>query len=96
MSSASIRLHWPARLGISLSALAPATLGPLRAFRERAMLALGSLRRIDLGRWLAAESEPSTPEQVLAWANRIANTEPGFAADLRAAALRAMVDEEQR
>lgn len=93
MSSASVRLHRPAWLGIGLSTLAPAG---LRAFRERAMLALGSLRRIDLGRWLAAESEPSTPEQVLAWANRIANTEPGFAADLRAAALRAMVDEEQR
>jgi hypothetical protein len=46
------------------------------------------LRRMD--RWqLAARDEPKTPEQVLAWAMRIQNSDPGFASDLRAAALRA-------
>jgi hypothetical protein len=31
--------------------------------------------------------EPSTPEEVLAWAHELEATQPGFAADLRAAAL---------
>lgn len=96
MSSATVQLHRPTRLGIGLSTLAPATSSAPRALWDKAMLALSSLRQLDFGHWLAAEAEPNTPEQVLAWANRIANTEPGFAADLRAAALRAMVDEEKR
>ena len=41
-------------------------------------------------RWLlsARPEEPRSAEEVLAWASRIEATEPGFAADLRAAALR--------
>ena len=96
MSSASVQLHRPTRLGIGLSTLAPATPRAPGGLWDKAMLALSSLRQLDFGHWLAAEAEPNTPEQVLAWANRIANTEPGFAADLRAAALRAMVDEAKR
>ena len=95
MSSASVQLHRPTGLGIGLSTLAQATPSAPRALWNKAMVALSSLRQLDFGHWLAAEAEPHTPEQVLAWANRIANTEPGFAADLRAAALRAMVDEEK-
>ncbi len=48
------------------------------------------LRRLDA--WLLSRrsSEPQSAEDVLAWASRIEATEPGFAGDLRAAALRSM------
>lgn len=52
------------------------------------------LRRID--RWQIERStrpEPKSPEQVLAWANRLEASDPGFAADLRAAVFR---DDAQR
>lgn len=41
-------------------------------------------------RWLASAqpAEPRTADELFAWANRIESTQPGFAADLRAAALR--------
>ena len=47
------------------------------------------LRALDS--WLLSTryQEPKTAEDVLAWASRIEATEPGSAADLRAAALRA-------
>ncbi|WP_372525208.1 hypothetical protein [Piscinibacter sp.] len=48
------------------------------------------LRRLDRSLLDRAAVEPSTPEEVLAWACRIENTDPGLASDLRAAALRAM------
>ncbi len=38
----------------------------------------------------AYRADPRTPEEVLDWACRIEATEPGYASDLRAAALRAM------
>lgn len=48
------------------------------------------LRRLDA--WLLSRrsGEPQSAEDVLAWASRIEATEPGFAGDLRAAALRSM------
>jgi hypothetical protein len=51
---------------------------------------IGQLHRLD--RWLVERDhpEPQTPAEVLDWACRIEATDPGFAADLRAAALRAM------
>ena len=71
---------------------------PTRPASTRTMAALvaftgavaGGLHRLD--EWLLSPRwpEPKTAEEVLAWANRIQATEPGFAADLRAAALRAM------
>ena len=53
---------------------------------------IGSLHRLDA--WLVSrrDAEPQTADEVLAWASRIEATEPGFAADLRAAALRSMDD----
>ena len=70
---------------------------PARLVTPRGVLWLGSLaaaliarlRRLD--NWLLSsrQSEPQSVEDVLAWACRIEATEPGFAADLRAAALRA-------
>jgi hypothetical protein len=60
-------------------------------FAAAAGFLIDGLRRLD--RWqlsLAAPARPQTPEDVLAWASRVETTEPGFAADLRAAALRSM------
>ena len=46
------------------------------------------LRRLD--NWLLSQRQdhPKTAEAVMDWARRIEQTDPGFAADLRAAALR--------
>ena len=52
---------------------------------------IDGLRRLD--RWqlsLVQKHEPRSADEVLEWAARIEPTEPGFAADLRAAALRSM------
>ena len=70
---------------------------PTRLVVPRASLWLGSLAAVlitqlrALDSWLLSskQQEPKTAEDVLAWASRIEATEPGFAADLRAAALRA-------
>lgn len=47
-----------------------------------------ALQRVD--GWLLAQRrpEPRTVQEVLDWARRVESSEPGFAADLRAAALR--------
>ena len=70
---------------------------PTRLVVPRGSLWLGSLAAVlitqlrALDSWLLSskQQEPKTAEDVLAWASRIEATEPGFAADLRAAALRA-------
>jgi len=59
-------------------------LGALAAFL------INGLRRLDTWQLSRQGDEPKTAEGVLAWASRIEPTEPGFAADLRAAALRSM------
>jgi len=61
-------------------------------FAHTAAAVIGLLRRLD--RWLRdhAADEPKTPEEVLEWARRIEKSDPGFASDLRFAALRAMDD----
>jgi hypothetical protein len=56
--------------------------------------AVGGLMRFlhRLDQWeLTQERNPTprTPEEVLFWASRIERSDPGFASDLRAAALRA-------
>ena len=51
---------------------------------------ISSLRRLDDWQLRHQRDEPKTAEEVLAWASRIEATEPSFAADLRAAALRSM------
>ena len=66
------------------------------AFRGATWLAgltatlIAGIRRLD--RWqLARRSDtPTTADDVLNWASRIESTEPGFASDLRGAALRSM------
>ncbi len=57
-----------------------------------AALLIDGLRRLDRWQLSLQREEPRTAEEVLAWADRIEHTEPGFAADLRAAALRADVE----
>ena len=80
MSNASMSFGRPARLvfprpSLWLGALAGAVIQQLRA----------------LDSWLLnrRQQEPRNAEEVLAWANRIEDREPGFATDLRAAVLRA-------
>ena len=82
MTSASMSFGRPARMNIPRGA---------RWFAAGAGLLIDGLRRMD--RWqlsLVQRREPRTAEEVLAWATRVEPTEPGFASDLRAAALRAM------
>lgn len=50
------------------------------------------LRRLDRWQLSLQHADPRTADEVLAWADRIENTEPGFAADLRSAALRADIE----
>lgn len=81
MTSASMTFGRPARLAIPRGSL---WFGNLAA----ALIAL--LRRADawLLRQQAQQQEPASVQGVLEWANRIEATQPGFAADLRGAALR--------
>ncbi len=57
-----------------------------------ASLLIDGLRRLDRWQLSRQREEPRTAGEVLAWADRIEHSEPGFAADLRAAALRADVE----
>lgn len=57
-----------------------------------AALLIDGLRRLDRWQLSAHNGEPRNAEEVLAWADRIEHSEPGFAADLRAAALRADIE----
>ena len=79
MSTASITYGRPMRSALPGALFVGATAG-----------LIGMLRRLD--RWMldASHGEPRTAAEVLDWARRIENTDPGFAADLRAAALRSM------
>lgn len=82
MTSASMTFGRPARLTIPRGS---------QWMANGFTFLIEGLRRLD--RWqlsLLQKSEPRTAEEVLAWASRVEPTEPGFAADLRAAALRSM------
>jgi hypothetical protein len=81
MTSASMTFGRPARLTIPRGSL---------WFANGAALLIDGLRRLDRWQLSAAKQEPRTPEEVLDWAARIESGDPGFASDLRAAALRAM------
>ena len=81
MTSASMTFGRPTRLVIPRGSL---WLGTLAA----AMI--NGLRRLDTWQLSKQRVEPKNAEDVMAWASRIESTEPGFAADLRAAALRSM------
>ena len=82
MTSASMTFGRPARLSIPRGAL---------WFATATHALLESLRRLD--RWqlgLMRRQEPQSAEEVLTMAQRLEASDPGFAADLRAAALRSM------
>jgi hypothetical protein len=57
---------------------------------------IGALRRLDRWQLSLQREEPRTAAEVFAWANRIERSDPGFAADLRSAALRSEVEEQQK
>lgn len=59
-----------------------------RVFANGAAVLLGLLRRMDTWQLKQAKTEPQTAQQVLDWARSIESTDPGFAADLRAAVYR--------
>lgn len=81
MTSASMTFGRPARLTIPRGSL---------WFANGAAFLIESLRRLDRWQLSLKQEEPRNADDVLAWANRIESAEPGFAADLRAAALRSM------
>lgn len=81
MTSASMTFGRPARLNIPRGSL---------WFANGAAMLIDGLRRLDRWQRSAARQEPHTPDEVLDWAARIEPSDPSFASDLRAAALRAM------
>jgi hypothetical protein len=81
MTSASMTFGRPTRLTIPRGSLWFGTL---------AAALINGLRRLDQWQLSLKRAEPTDADEVLAWASRIEATEPGFAADLRAAALRSM------
>ncbi len=81
MTSASMTYGRPARLTIPRGSL---------WFANGASMLIEGLRRLDRWQLSLGRQEPRTAEDVLDWAARVEPTEPGFASDLRAAALRAM------
>lgn len=80
MSNVSMTFGRPGRLVVPRGSL---WLGTLAA------LLINQLRALDSWLLSTKQQEPQTADDVLAWASRIEANEPGFAADLRAAALRA-------
>lgn len=83
MTSASMSFGRPGRLTIPRGSL---------WFGLMAAALIARLRQLD--NWLLShkQAELQSAEDVLDWARRIEATEPGFASDLRAAALRSMGD----
>lgn len=79
MHAASMTFGRPVRLG----AIRPSSL-----FVGATAGLLATLHRVD--QWLLSqrESGPKSRAEVLEWANRLEPSDPGFAADLRGAALR--------
>lgn len=59
-----------------------------RWFANGAAVIIGLLRNIDQWQLKKTEQGPQTPEEVLEWASSIERSDPGFAADLRAAVYR--------
>ena len=80
MSSESMTFGRPARLVIPRGAAWAAGL---------TALLIEGLRRLDRWQLSLKHDEPRNAIEVMAWADRIEDTDPSFAADLRSAALRA-------
>lgn len=75
----------------TLSVVCPAPVSMPRGarwFADAAIALFEGVRRLKPLRIEADPQTPHTPEDLLAWASRIEHTQPGFASDLRAAALR--------
>ena len=81
MTTAPMRFGQPTRLSIPRGAL---------WFGSLAALLINALRRLDRWQLGLPLQEPRTAEEVLAWASRIEANDPGFAADLCAAAMRSL------
>lgn len=79
MTSASMTFGRPTRLAAPRGSM---------WFAAATASVIGALRRLDHWQLGLQREEPRSVEDVLAWARRLESTEPGFAADLRAAALR--------
>ena len=86
MSTASMSFGRPTRVTFSRG-------NSLFAGAAHAVIQL--LRRIDRWQLRQAEQGPKTPDEVLAWARHVESSDPGFAADLRAAALRTQSRDER-
>lgn len=83
MTSASMTFGRPARLSVPRGATWAAAI---------AVALISALRRLDRWQLGVRGEEPQTAEDLLEWAKRIEPSQPAFAADLRAAALRSMTD----
>lgn len=83
MSNASMTFGRQARLTMPRGAV---------LFANLAFALINGARRVD--RWLLSRRPdgPTTPEEVMAYARQFEKTDPGYAADLRAAAMRASGD----
>ena len=81
MTVASMNFGHAARLSIPRGA---------RWLGSLAALLINALRRLDRWQLGPPQQEPRTAEEVMAWASRIEHSDPGFASDLRAAALRSL------
>jgi hypothetical protein len=85
MSTASMTFGRPTRMTIPRGSLWMASL---------AYFLIGAVRRLDRWQLSRQEKEPTTPDEVMDYARRVEASDPGFAADLRAAALRAQGDQD--
>ena len=84
MSNASMSFGRPTRIAIPRGSV---------WFANLAFFLISAIRRLD--RWQLSRKgyEPSTPAEVMEFARQFELSDPGFASDLRAAALRAEVEE---
>jgi hypothetical protein len=80
MSTASMTFGRPTRMVIPRGSV---------WFANLAYALIGAIRRLDRWQLERQRSEPTTPSEVMEYARQIEATDPGFASDLRAAALRA-------
>jgi hypothetical protein len=86
MSTASMTFGRPSRIVIPRGSI---------WFANLAFALINLMRRIDRWQLERAEHEPRTAAEVMELARRIEKTDPGFAADLRAAALRSNEGEDR-
>lgn len=80
MSTASMTFGRPTRIVVPRGSI---------WFANLAFALIGAIRRLDRWQLARQNDEPTTPAEVMEYARQIEATDPGFASDLRAAALRA-------